>query len=197
MKNLVLIILLIIFSLNPGKAIYPTFSHSNNDTVFLANGYVVGRVLDIRHNRVILKSSNDNTQFISLRNINKISFSNQLAPKILLKESIIFRGKKLFGKVLYIDILHSDVLFYDSQSLQLLRLPLLETSLSTKHVKGFYKSGFYMRIFLWIATITNIIISVFSSFNSYLIVGVILFLLSLLFFILSRHYIKHRKITKR
>ncbi len=197
MKRSALIILIIIFSYLQGLSVYPLSWQGTSDSVFVNNGVVVGKVVDIKHNRVVVKAGNGNTQVISLRQVRKVVFAGNFVPRVLLRETIIYQGKKLTGRVLYIDLLHSDVLFYQASTHSLIRLPLLETSLASRPVKKLYQSGFYFSVFFGLATLVETIISFFTNLNVYLIAASLLLLFTLvMFFIFGLPWLRHKKATR-
>ena len=197
MKKLGLIAVIIIFSYLQGLAIYPISKQDTSDSVFINSGVVVGKVVDIKHNRVVVKAGNGNTQVISLRQVRKVVFSSNFVPRVLLRETIIYQGKKLTGRVLYIDLLHSDVLFYQASTHSLIRLPLLETSLASEPVKKLYQSSFYFSVFFGLSALVETVISFFANLNVYLIAASLLFLFALvMFLIFGLPWIKHKKATR-
>ncbi len=190
------IVLFVIFSFIGFSvfAVYPVIQKDARDTVFLKNGLIVGKVKDIKRNRIVIESHNGNTQIVALRAVQKISFARNIVPSVLLNEQITYNGQKLKGRVLYMDVVHSDVLFYDANSLTLRRLPLLETSLASRPVKSFYKTSLYVSIIFMVASVIDAILSVFHVINVYIIAAVVLFLFSLvMFLIFGLPWIRHKK----
>ncbi len=197
MKKIFVIIALLFFVFVQSWAIYPTSPKDSPDTVFIHNGVVVGKVIDIKRNRVLVKANNDNTQVISLREVQRIAFSRNFVPQVLLGETIKYKGKQYTGRVLYIDLVHSDVLFYDAQQRSLMRFPLLETSLASKPVKKLYQSSFYISIFFALSSVIEVALKVFTTVNVYLIAAALLFLFSLIMFLIfGLPWIRHKKANR-
>ena len=197
MKTIVLIIIFLL-AFSSVFAIYPTGSVDRVDTVYLSSGRIIGRVVDIKKNKLYVRTDNDNVQIVSMNEVRRIKFAKNFIPQVLLGETLVYKDKKYQGRVVYFDIMDSDILFYDSSSLQLIRMPLLETSLARKSVESFYKSSFYISVFFGVSSLLEAVLSFFSSLNIYLIAAGLLFVFSLsLFLLFGLPWRRHKKIAKK
>ena len=195
MNKTVLISILLLLSFKT-FAIYDTPRRTTGkDTVYINSGIITGQIIDIKRNKILILTDNNNRQIIPFAKVKRIIFDKQLVPQVLLNQKIKYHNKILKGRILYYDAVNSEILFLDDHRNEAIRLPLLETSLAGQNVQRLYKYSSLLSVFLSLGILGQVLAKIMNYTVIYTIAILLLALaVFLLFYIFGRVWIKHKKL---